>query len=101
MIKELTKTVEPILRRSNLARNSDISLYTEICKAICPDCLNKSFLFVLEHHNELGMPNYESVGRVRRKLQELYPELRSDKQVQIEKMKKEEEYREFALAKNL
>lgn len=100
-MKDLAKIVKDILIRNEKARNSDYSLYIEVCKVKCPKVLNDGFLWVLEHHNELGVPKFESVGRARRKIQELYPELRSCEEVQKEKNKKEEEFRNFAFTKNL
>lgn len=47
-----------------------------------------SLASVFNHHVELGIPSLESITRVRRKLQEKHPELRSDA---AEKVRKEEE----------
>ena len=41
-------------------------------------------------------PNYDSITRVRRKLQEKYPELRPEKNEQIRRQEAEEDFIEYA-----
>ena len=43
-----------------------------------------------------GYPNYDSISRVRRKLQERYPELRPAKNVQERREEAEEDFRAYA-----
>lgn len=43
-----------------------------------------------------GFPNYDSITRVRRKLQEKYPELRPAKNEQIRREEAEEDFRAYA-----
>ena len=95
-MKDLTYLVKDILQRNRRARNSDYDLWVEVCKAKCPNALNESFLFVIENHNELGIPKLESVGRIRRKVQELYPELQSDEKIAKERAILEQEFRAYA-----
>lgn len=100
-MKKMAELIKTILEGDEKARNSDYYLWVQVCKLKCPECLNEPFLYVVANHNELGIPNFESVGRARRKVQELYPELKSNERVQKEKDKLEQEYRDFALEKNL
>ena len=95
-MKGMAKLVKGILESNRKARNSDYDLWLRVCKEKSPECLEMPFSFVIEHHNELGLPNFESVGRARRKVQELYPELQSDEKILEERTKREEEYREFS-----
>lgn len=95
-MKGLAKLVKSILEDDRKARNSDYHLWMRVCEEICPESLYSSFYYVLEHHNELELPNFESVGRARRKVQELYPDLQSDEKVHEERTKKEEEFKDFA-----
>lgn len=95
-MKVLAELVKSILEDDKKARNSDYHLWMRVCEITCPESLYSSFYYVLEHHNDLGLPNFESVGRTRRKVQELYPELQSDEKIHEERARREEEYREFS-----
>ena len=95
-MKGMAKLVKSILEDDRKARNSDYHLWMRVCEITCPESLYSSFYYVLEHHNDLGLPNFESVGRARRKVQELYPHLQSDEKIHEERAKREEEFKEFA-----
>lgn len=94
-LKKLEEIVLPILERDEEARNDDFHLYSEVVAATHPEFLNVTFLDALRCHKVLGLPNYESVTRVRRKLQEKHPELESERAKKHRK-KEEAEYREYA-----
>lgn len=46
--------------------------------------------------SDAGYPNYDSITRIRRKLQEKYPELRPPKGVQISREEAEQEFIDYA-----
>lgn len=58
-------------------RNSDTLLYVDVCNRINPIAMHMSFSEVMLGRKELGLPKFESVERVRRKLQEQNEELRA------------------------
>lgn len=95
-MKELTKKVRAILEEYPDARDDDMVLYMRMCRAYNQIASGMPFAHVLANHAELGLYNYESVGRARRKLQETYPELRGSRQATDARCKRWKEMREYA-----
>ena len=89
----LTQYVEGILEKDRKARDSDSYLYLEVCRQYNPIALNLSFDEVMRNLKTYGYPSIETVGRIRRKLQEEQPELRASQQVQDWRAIKEEQAR--------
>ena len=97
--KELYKTqdiVKEILETNETARNSDMALYIKVCEKVNPAVLSKPFWVVLMSLKELNLPHIETVGRARRKMQELHPELAGDAKVEGQRMVNEQVFREYA-----
>lgn len=92
---KLEQIVKPILERSITARNDDFFLYSEVIKEFKPELSDVPLLQALRCHNELGLPNYDSVARARRKVQEKNPELESER-TRRRRLKEAEEYKEYA-----
>lgn len=99
-MKELSNRVKAILEANTNARNSDNILYLHILrsygadKGLDIDKMSVPMLFL--HCKDMGLPSLESVGRARRKMQEMYPHLRGDENVQIGREMQEETYRQYA-----
>lgn len=99
-MKELSNRVKAILEANENARNSDNILYLHILrsygreKGIDVDTMSVPMLLL--HCKDMGLPSLESTGRARRKVQELYPDLRGDDNVQAYRELKEEEYKAYA-----
>ena len=73
-------------------RNSDRKLIWAVCwkkQLVQVDAKGFKGLSRMLYMNFLQAPAFESITRARRKIQELYPELRSTKQVIKERRKKE------------
>ena len=68
-MKKMAELIKTILESDRKARNSDYYLWVKVCELKCPQSLNKPFRYVISNRNELGLPNFESVGRARRKVQ--------------------------------
>ena len=85
MKKTTHDLVKKILEQRPETRNSDMFLYTVLAQHIEDekgvDITEKPFCFVLCNLKKLGLPSLESVGRARRKIQEQYPHLQSEKKV--------------------
>lgn len=96
MIIEVAKLVKKVLEEVPETRNSDMKLYLEVCHRINPDVMTKTFVFVIGHLKELGLPNTETVRRTRQKIQAEYENLRADKDVEAARMLLEEEFRSYA-----
>jgi len=73
----LTDDVTDILKRKPATRNSDRALFSEIVQLysrLYGFPLERVDLFFARDFKKEGIPDYESVGRVRRKIQEENPE---------------------------
>ncbi len=102
--KTIEQDITPILKESEAARCDDMALYAnyayeKVKKLYHGDgWLQKVFSdrrFRIVH----GIAPYESVSRVRRKLQAKYKELRPNKDYQEERKRVEREYRKYARQK--
>lgn len=76
-LKRLENVIKPILECYPQAREDDLVLYAEVIRAYNPELLNLSveeFLLDVPY-----VPNIKSVERARRKIQEKYPELATER----------------------
>ncbi len=87
--------VKPILEENEKAREDDFYLYSEVLWKLMPHVLHYSLAKALRNHKELELPSYESVSRVRRRIQEKHPELASEK-VKKKRRENQEIYKEYA-----
>lgn len=99
-LRELSNRVKTILETNERARNSDNVLYLYVLRSYGKerglDIDTMSVPMLLLHCKDMGLPSLESMGRARRKVQELYPELRANNDVQAMKEEQEEAYKQFA-----
>lgn len=99
-LKTLTSLVRYILEENEQARNSDSMLYYCVLKHYGAehniDIDSMSIPCFLLHLSEYPLPSIESVGRTRRKVLELHPELAGNKIVQQGRAEKEKVYRAYA-----
>lgn len=95
-LNQLHPRVEKMLINFPETRDSDALLYVKICESINPIACNMPFSKVVLNRKEYGFPNYESVGRVRRKIQETNPLLRASLMVSVGRFESEAEYYEYA-----
>lgn len=84
-----------ILEQSPAARSDDCVLMWLVCDKTKPEIVEKPFADVLYNHKSLGLPNWETVTRCRRKIQEKRPDL-VPAETARKRRKEEEEYREYA-----
>lgn len=91
----MENVVLEILEKSPAARSDDYVLMWLVCNKTKPEIVEKPFADVLYHHKSLGLPNWETVTRCRRKIQEKRPDLVSPVTAR-KRRKEEEEYREYA-----
>lgn len=94
-LKKLEDVVRPILENDVRARNDDFYLYNEVIGVVCPILQNALLCDALTLHKQMGLPNYESVTRVRRRLQAKYPWLESER-MRKRRLKEAEEYKAYA-----
>lgn len=94
-LKNLKDKIIMILENDLESRNSDERLYLEVCKLNGVDVSNISFEEAMLNKNLYNIPSFTSVERVRRKAQELRPDL-----IGINKSKRDQlqnEYIDFAM----
>ena len=89
-MKDLTKTVEKVLREHLDARDSDFRTIGWVYVLTNPEVMNMPFKSVLWRHSELNLPSFETIRRTRQKLQHDHPELRG--KTYNKRMAKQEEY---------
>lgn len=96
-------TIEPIvkeiLKTNKATREDDNLLFIEVVYRLKPELVNKNFGYVFNHSAELGLPNFKSVERARRKLQKNYEELASSKRMQAIRKEEEKKYIEYSKKK--
>ena len=78
-LKKLENVIKPILEKYPQTREDDYLLYAEVINRYNPELLGVSAEMFLVCHSELNVPNIKSVERARRKLQEKYPELATER----------------------
>lgn len=90
-IREIHRMVLDTLRKYPSTRSSDAELQCQVIATYFGDhYLNMPYAVVLKYHKEL--PSLESVGRARRKCQELHPELKATDNVEAMRELNEEEF---------
>lgn len=100
MKKTTHDLVKSILEQVPETRNSDLLLYYRVAEHISDirniDILGTPFCMVICDLKIYGLPSIESVGRARRKIQEQYPHLQSEKKVKKMREEQEKEYRKYS-----
>ncbi len=94
-LQTMEKVVLEILEESHLARADDYFLMHCVCEKLCPGIIGEPFGKALILHKELEVPNWKSVERARRKVQEKRPDLVSPEKAE-KRREEEEKYREYA-----
>lgn len=93
--------VKDILTEEPAARDSDNLLFYLVCKKILADhgknidTIEFGKVFLSLH--QYGLPQFETVGRVRRKLQQTFPELQSSSDVRNGRMNHCDNFKEYAM----
>lgn len=92
----IEKRVRHFLLHEKETRDNDMLLYLRVCNSYLLGAGSMSFAKVMQNYKDMGLPNFESVGRTRRKLQADYPELAGSLRVQKLKAQQEQRYRDYA-----
>ena len=93
--------VEEILRNKSKARDDDNVLYAYFLNSLGVSVRKTSFWEITRRVVNGDLPSMESVGRVRRKVQELNPELVGTVEKRKIRYKAIDDYKEFARQKEL
>ena len=97
---KLEDVVKPILEINPIARRDDFELVLRVYEKLLgySDYVDSmSFRELMHNHIVLDLPPFESITRVRRKLQQMYPELRSEEDNQMIRTNETATYIEYAL----
>lgn len=93
-LKNIEPKVTRILETTPAARKSDAVLIKDYYNEVI-DVNTLSFAAVCEHHEELGLPSFESIRRCRQKVQAKRPDL-VDPTTAKRRRKLIEDYEEYA-----
>ena len=100
-IESTTALVQNILMMNSASRNSDNLLFYLVCKKLLGDqgidIEKMGFVKLFLSLSAYGLPPFETVGRVRRKLQQDFPELRCNETVGQARSASQDAFMEFAL----
>lgn len=88
--------VKAILEKNEDARNDDMVLYLVLCNLCLKDAGAIPLAEIMTQYKYLGLPSFESVCRIRRKLQGKHPELLGSMRAQRLRAKGEKAYRKYA-----
>ena len=100
-MKKLLETAEEVVKQILTdipeTRDDDFKLLYYAYKRYKSDIDIYSFKDVMFNHSYFGLPSFETIRRVRPKLQNKYPELQAVKFVQQKRKEFEKDYKEFVL----
>ena len=74
--------VYQVLKEVPEARKDDFVLITKVYEKIDPNLIYCDFGEIMINHKQLKLPYFESISRARRRLQNIFEELRPDQEVQ-------------------
>lgn len=94
-LESMEKVVLQVLEESLYARQDDYVLMYLVCEKINPEILKKPLNIALYNHNELGLPNFDTITRARRKIQANRPDLKIEKTAK-NRRKREQMYKKYA-----
>ena len=100
-LNTMTIKVEEILRNKSKARDDDNLLYAYFLNSLGVSVRETSFWEIACRVINGDLPSMESVGRVRRKVQELNPELVGTAEKRKIRYKAMDDYKEFARQKEI
>lgn len=97
-IANVANQVKQVLTDNPETRNNDYKLWIKVIELDVDKkpLLFSDFRYIVGNLRALGIPNFETVSRARRKVQEQYPELRATEKTRKFRAEKEEEFKEFA-----
>lgn len=100
-MKNTTALVKKILEEVPETRSNDMLLYYRVCAAKNSISLGLPFGTVIMSLKDYNLPSFKSVERSRRKVQEEYPELAANKDVEQFRKEQEQKYKQYAKAVNV
>lgn len=93
----LEPTIKEILEHDPTARNDNFVLVSSVYQRLGKINDTQTFYCVMLGHKQLGLPSFESITRVRRRVQKKYPTLRANKQIQDIREEQEQMFFEYGI----
>lgn len=94
-VVSIAKVTEQVLEESKLSRDNLNILYSFVCKKVNPAIKDIHFHDVFENADNLGLPEFETVARARRKIVKERPELQGSKKATEGRFKKYKEVLDY------
>lgn len=98
-LTKLQSEVKTLLEADKNLRNSDNLLYTKLLSKMDSEVLTLPVSTFYQYFSDYDVPRFESVARARRKVQELYPELKADEPVRSWRRENESAFKNYAKEK--
>ena len=95
-LKKIKPQIEYLLKTYPRLRDDDFLLIGTVYHHYYGIGHDESFLEVMKHHDDLGLPSFETIRRTRQKVQEEHPEYESSKAKKKERQMAFNEFYEFA-----
>ena len=95
-LKSATALVKDIMLKDKKSRNSDAYLYCKVIERLNKGSSKLPFYVVMKHTKDMGLPCYDTVTRIRRKVQETNPELQSDEFIAKCRAENEKDFEDYA-----
>ena len=95
-MRRIQEIVEECLRDNKATRSSDRYLYYNVIQRLKPSLLYTTVRVFLLNGEDMGFPKFDSISRIRRKLQAKYPELRAVEVVEDMRNKRKDEFEKYA-----
>lgn len=95
-LKTIEGKIKAIMKKDEETRDDDMLLYLKVCNAYLKGAGAMPLAEVMTQYKYLGLPSFESVCRIRRKLQAKNPELAGNSHVRRVRAKGEKDYRNYA-----
>lgn len=94
-LKTIEDKVRAVLEQDRDARNDDMTLYLRVCSSCIKGAGALSLETVMLQYRLLNLPNFESVCRLRRKVQGESPELLGSTMAQKRRAMQENLYHQY------
>lgn len=94
-LETIESNVKFVLEQDEDARNDDMTLYLRVCNVYVRNMGAVPFATVMLQYKLFGLPNFESISRIRRKVQKQNPELLGSIRIQKQRAVQEQVFHKY------